>query len=278
MGRMDARAFHRRVAELLDAGRAFGTARLVALEGSVPQAAGAAMIVHPDGGTEGTVGGGRLEAAAITDLLGLLERGERACVLERYTLSRNELGMYCAGRAQLLLETYPPPDELVIFGGGHVGAALCRLAREVGGFRITVVDDRAPYADPARHPGADRVVHTDPSYTEDLPVLGAHSYCVVVTRCHEVDRVLVGRLAALDLAYLGLIGSAAKWRQLRALLEREGLAPQRLDRVVCPIGLPLGPTKRPEEVALSILAQLVERRHAHARARSSQPEKPAVDA
>ncbi len=262
---MERARFHERVAALLRAGERFATAYLIGLEGSVPQAAGAAMIVHPDGRTEGTIGGGRFEAAVITDLLALLERAP-ALERRRYTLSRDALGMYCAGRAEVVLEAFAPADELVIFGGGHVGAALCRLARLVGGFRITVIDDREPYATPERHPDADRVVRTDPTYTDHLPPLGPHSYVAMVTRCHEVDRHLLARLAPLDLAYLGMIGSQAKWKQLRALLEREGIAAEHLDRVRAPIGIPLGRTKRPEDVALSILAEIVRTRNAREQA------------
>ncbi|GIW70899.1 MAG: xanthine dehydrogenase [Planctomycetota bacterium] len=260
MEAMEAAAFHARVAELLRAGQPFGTARLIDFKGSVPQAPGAAMIVHPGGAIEGTIGGGRFEAAVTTELLGMLQDGGRIA-LRTYTLSRDELGMYCAGQAQVLLEAFAPAAELVIFGGGHVGAALVRLARQVGGFRITVVDDRLPYAAPEHHPDADRVVHTDPTYTEGLPALGPWSYAVLVTRCHEVDRTLLARLAPLDLAYLGMIGSRAKWGQIRRLLEREGIAPAQLDRVHAPIGLDLGRTKRPEEVALSILAEVVRTRN-----------------
>jgi xanthine dehydrogenase accessory factor len=262
---MELADFHARVAALLRSGRPFGTARLVGLEGSVPQAAGASMVVHPDGAIEGTIGGGRFEAAATTDLLGMLEDGAgRAVELKRYTLSRDELGMYCAGRAEVLLETFPAGDELVIFGGGHVGAALCRQARQVGGFRVTVVDDRLPYADPAHHPQADRVIRTDPTYAAGLPELGPWTYAVMVTRCHDVDKALLARLAPLELAYLGMIGSKAKWKQLRAILEREGADPAHLDSVHAPIGLPLGRTKRPEEVALSILAEVIKVRNERA--------------
>jgi xanthine dehydrogenase accessory factor len=146
----------------------------------------------------------------------------------------------------------------VIFGGGHVGEALGRLAAELRLFRVTVVDDRAQFAARDRHPRADRVVQTDPLYRERIPALGPWTYAVVVSRCHDVDKHLVRRLAAeADLAYLGMIGSKTKARSLLRELELEGAPRERLERVRAPIGLDLGETKDPATVALSILAEVV---------------------
>jgi xanthine dehydrogenase accessory factor len=248
--------FFARIASLLEAGRPFATARLVAAEGSVPQAPGAAMIVHPDGSIEWTIGGGRFEASVILDALRLLESGG-AIEVKEYALTRDELRMYCAGRARVLLEAHRPAPELVVFGGGHVGEALGRLAAEMRLFRTCVVDDRAQFASRDRHPRVDRVVQTDASWREGVPPLGPWTYAVVVSRCHDVDKALVRRLAAEDLAYLGMIGSKTKARSLVRELEQEGVPADRLARVRTPIGLDLGETKDPATVALSILAEVV---------------------
>ncbi len=249
--------FHRRIASLLEEGRSFAVARLVAARGSVPQDPGAAMIVHPGGAIEGTIMAARFEAAAALDALRLLESGGRAEVRE-YALTRDDLHMYCAGRATVLLEAYAPDPELVIFGGGHVGAALARLAAATGLFRVTVVDDREQYAARERHPAADRVIRTDPTYAEGLPPLGPASYVVLVTRCHDVDRALLRRLAREDVAYVGMIGSRSKAAAILAELAADGVPPERLSRVRSPIGLPLGETKDPGAVAVGILAEVVQ--------------------
>lgn len=248
--------FHRRVAELIEGGRRFATARLLEAKGSVPQAPGAAMIVFPDGSIEGTVGGGRFEATVILDAVRMLEDGGSIDVRE-YALNRDELRMFCAGRARVLIEAHAPAPELLIFGGGHVGEALGRLAAATRLFRTTVIDDRPPYAARERHPTVDRVVLTDPLYRERLPEMGPWSYAVLVTRCHDVDKALLKRLAGEDLAYLGMIGSASKARSILGELEREGVPPERLARVRSPIGLPLGATKEPGAVAVSILAEVL---------------------
>ncbi len=270
-----------RIAALLEDGRAFASARLLDVEGSVPQEPGAALIVRADGAIEGTIGGGRFEATVAADALALLEAGGAVEVRE-YALTRDELRMYCAGRARVLLEAHRPAPDLVVFGGGHVGEALGRLAADVGLFRTTLVDDRPLYAARDRHPRVDRVVRTDPTYTEGAPALGPDSYVVLVTRCHDVDRTLLKRLAPLDLAYLGMIGSKTKARSLFRELEAEGVPRERLERVRAPIGLDLGPTKDPGAVALSILAEVVkaleERKAARAAATAAVTPPPAPPA
>jgi xanthine dehydrogenase accessory factor len=252
--------FFARTAALLEEGRTFATARLIGSRGSVPQEEGAAMVVHKDGALEWTIGGGRFEALVRQDALALLERGG-TIELKEYALTRDELRMYCAGKASVLLEAHRPSPELLILGGGHVGEALGRLASELRVFRTTLVDDRPAYAARARHPRVDRVVLTDPQYEEGLPPLGPWTYAVIVTRCHDVDKLLLTRLAGEDLAYLGMIGSKSKAASMMREAEAEGVPRARLERVRAPIGLDLGGTKDPAAVALSILAEVTKVLH-----------------
>jgi xanthine dehydrogenase accessory factor len=252
--------FHGRVARLIEEGRRFATARLLDVRGSVPQRPGAGMIVFPDGAIEGTIGGGRFEATAILDAVRLLETGA-AIEVKEYALTREDLRMYCAGRARVLLEAHEPAPELVIFGGGHVGEALGRLAAAARLFRTTLVDDRAPYAARERHPSVDRVVLTDALYRENLPPFGAWTYAAIVTRCHDVDKAVLKRLCGEDVAYVGMIGSESKARTILRELEDDGVPRERLARVRTPIGLPLGRTKEPGAVAVSILAEVVKALH-----------------
>jgi len=253
--------FFDRTARLLEEGRTFATARFLDAQGSVPQEAGAAMIVHPDGALEWTIGGGRFEATVQADAVALLERGG-TIELKEYALTRDELRMYCAGRARVLLEAHRPTPELVIFGGGHVGEALGRIASELRLFRTTLVDDRPVYAARARHPKVDRVVLSDPLYREGVPTLGPWTYAVIVTRCHDVDKNLLRRLSQeKDLAYVGMIGSKSKAASMSHELLSEGVPEAALARVRAPIGLDLGATKDPGAVALSILAEVVKALH-----------------
>lgn len=250
---MDERAFHLRVADLLEKRLPFAVATIVRVDGSCPRGPGTKMLVHPDGRIEATIGGGRFEAMVIHDAVEAIEAGEAR--IQEYRLTKADIGMYCAGRVEVLIEPHRAEARLVVFGGGHVGQALVDLAAGMGGFHVTLIDDRPAFASKERHPRADEVVLTDEAYQRGVPTLDEHSYVAIVTRCHDVDKLIIRRLARAKVAYLGMIGSAAKARAVRAELEREGVPADDLARVRSPIGLPIG-GKSPGEIALSILAEI----------------------
>lgn len=252
--------FHRRVVALLEAGERVATARLVRVAGHAPQDPGAALVVHPGGEVEFTIGGGPFEAEVIQDCLALLESGE-AVVQKTYDLTREALGMDCAGRVTVLLEAPLPTERLVVFGGGHVGSRIAAAGAALGLFEVWVVDDREAFADAALHPGAHKVVHTDREWVEGVPELGPHDHVVVATRCHATDGVLVERHAGAKVAFLGMLGSKAKVATMWAELEVKGVPREALERINAPVGAFLG-AKAPGEIAASVLAQIVAKRRA----------------
>lgn len=247
--------FFRRVSDLLAERRTFAVARLLACEGSVPQSAGAGMIVFADGTIEFTIGGGPFEAAVIKDSIDLI--GSGGIVHKSYGITQKELGMYCCGRAEVLIEVPQAPWELWIFGGGHIGKSLARLAAQIGAFIVTVFDDRPEYAAVERHVDADRVVLTDRDYQHGVSRPGVTTCVVITTRCHQTDKKLVARFSGCEMAYFGMVGSAKKRRTMLKELMAEGASASGLDRLETPAGLPIG-GKSPEEVALSILSRVVQ--------------------
>jgi xanthine dehydrogenase accessory factor len=168
--------------------------------------------------------------------------------------------MACGGTAEVLLDPTGAGERLVIFGAGHVGLALARLASGVG-FAPEIVDDRAPACAAAGEARVGSVWRCDAEYATGVPELDATCWVAVVTRCHRTDRLALRRALAAPVRYLGLIGSRRKkeviYRQLR---EEDGVDAAALERVRCPIGLPLG-GDTPEEIAVSIVAQLLQERH-----------------
>lgn len=147
------------------------------------------------------------------------------------------------------------PRRLLIFGGGHVGRALTGLASPCG-FAVTVVDDRAEFADPARFPGA-RTLCGDPATAMDALVLRPEDSIAILTRGHARDGdALRAALARPETAYLGMIGSRRRVSAMLDQLAAEGVDPGRLARVHTPIGLPIGAVT-PAEIAVSILAELI---------------------
>lgn len=246
-----------RLHEAVSAGTPAALVTLIASTGSTPREPGAKMLVFEDGKTLGTIGGGRLEAQVIEDAQAALKEG-RSCK-KLYDLEPKGLGMYCGGTAEVFVDLYVSPTCLVILGGGHVGESLSVLSAFLG-LPHTVVDDRAEYATRARFPHARQVVVAQPHEALARLSVTENTAIAIVTRCHGFDlRCLVASLQT-KAFYIGMIGSRTKTQRLFELCRRRGLEPETDARVHAPIGLDLG-GRRPEEIALSILAEITMRRH-----------------
>jgi xanthine dehydrogenase accessory factor len=157
------------------------------------------------------------------------------------------------------IEPIEPSPELYVIGAGHVGFHLARLADEVG-FRVHVIDDREKFANADRFPAAAEIV------VDDIPAwigranLPPHAYAVIVTRGHTNDLEALRALAPRELRYLGLIGSRAKVARIYDALRADAMASELLTRVHAPIGLDIGAVT-PQEIAVSILAELIAVKH-----------------
>jgi xanthine dehydrogenase accessory factor len=164
-----------------------------------------------------------------------------------------------------LIEPLVGKPRLVVFGGGHVGARVAEAAA-FAGWRVTVVDDRPEFADPARHPAAEATITCD--YHELPPTLaiGPDTYVVVATRGHQHDAVVVDQIARMPTRYLGMLGSRRKVALTWKLMEEQGIARDRLDQIHAPVGLSIG-ADTPEEIAISVVAELVSVRRAGSRRR-----------
>lgn len=244
---------------------------VVATARSAPRNAGAKMLVAPDGGIAGTVGGGPLEASVIVESVKLLHDGGLSGA-RRFALTTDgdaaeslppgaeippELGMKCGGEVTVFLDVVRPPARLLLYGAGHVGERVATLAAEVG-FSCVVVDDRPAFADPARFPKAAAVLCRDLAQQPLGGVVpGAEDYLVILTRCHALDEGVLEAALQSGARYVGLIGSRRKVALiLRSIARRSGSDPRQDPRLHAPIGLRLG-DKTPGEIALSILAELV---------------------
>jgi xanthine dehydrogenase accessory factor len=145
--------------------------------------------------------------------------------------------------------------RLWVFGAGHVGTALAPIAQSAG-FRVTVVDERVEWAVPSRFPGEVEVLDAEPTDLLRRQPLEPADYAVVVTHSHPLDEALIQAISSAPPAYVGLIGSRAKWARFRARLAERGVEPAFLDRVRCPVGADIG-AATPGEIAVSIAAELV---------------------
>ena len=253
--RLDQEAIHARIAELLKDRKTFVVATILDKKGSAPQQAGAKILVYSTGSFEFTIGGGTFEAEVIHDALTVFNGTSPQ--FREYRLTKPDLGMYCQGVVQVYFEKYSPRPQLIIFGGGHVGQALSRISGASGLFSVVVIDDRKEYADPQKHSAADRVIWTDRTFSDNAPVVDGDTYVVIVTRCHATDQLLVKKYIHSGAAYIGLIGSRPKIRQFAKELEQDGITKSDFESIHAPIGIPIG-GKDPSEIAISILAQIVQ--------------------
>jgi xanthine dehydrogenase accessory factor len=214
-------------------------ALVTAVSGST---AGGRALVLADGSVEGAIGDPKLDRLAVSHGLELMweERSER--------------------RGALFVDVLAPPPRLLIFGAVEYANHLSHLAR-VAGWRPYVIDPRAQFATPARFPDAVEVIAAWPD--EALARLGGidrATYLAVLTHDPKIDdQVLVAALGA-EPAYIGAMGSRRAQAARRERLLAAGVAESELARISAPIGLDIGAVGS-EEVAVSIMAELLAVRH-----------------
>ena len=252
--------FLRALADLLDAGQTCATATLIDAVGSTPGKPGHRMIVLPDGGIRFTIGGGPFEATVIDDCRALLLAGGNT-VKEYRLLPTGDaaVGMVCGGSARVFIEVHPATAQLLVFGAGHVGREVIRMAKGLAWRRLLVDDREVMLAVEPVDVDVERI-HCADRFTGAFPVVDSRTYVVVVTRCHETDREIVARLVEEPVAYLGMIGSRRKVETVLAELEERGVPRERLAHLHAPIGLDIG-ARSPAEIALAILAEIVSLRN-----------------
>jgi xanthine dehydrogenase accessory factor len=248
------------VADALDRGEPAALVTIVSARGSTPQRVGAKMLVFGDGRIVGTIGGGCYENDAFWKAREAISN--RRPQLVHYELDDDfaqETGLICGGQMDVYIEPIEPSPELYIVGAGHVGFYLARAAHEVG-FRVHVVDDREKFANAERFPNAVEVVVDDVPAWISRAAIPPHAYAVIVTRGHTNDLEALRALAPRELRYLGLIGSRAKVVRIYDALVADKIDPERLKQVHAPIGLDIGAVT-PQEIAVSILAELIAVKH-----------------
>ena len=245
-------------------GRRFILASVVASRGFTPRKAGAHMLIAEDGATAGTVGGGAIEHVVREEARKLLLGGETHLLQKHLT---TELGLCCGGEMSVFLEVVEPAPRLFVFGGGYIGQALAGMACACG-FRVTVIDARAEWAHSERFPGARLCVEEPESFLRREPP-GASDFAVVVTHDHGLDQRIVERLLPQPLRFHGMVGSVPKQRKFALRLKARGFDAEQIARLRSPLGLRIG-AATPQEIAISIMAELVQVRRAAAPARLTQ--------
>jgi xanthine dehydrogenase accessory factor len=255
-----------RIAALEASGATFALATVVAVHRPTSAKPGARGIILPDGTIEGWVGGSCAQPVVVREALRSLQDGQPRLL----RLSKDgpgegrradgivELVMTChsGGTLEIYVEPRLPAPALWVAGTTPIARALATLG-SAAGWRVSVID---PVADPDAFPGVDRVV-TDGG----LRVLDPETspYAVVATQGVWDEEAVQRLLLREQVAYVGLIASPTRAGVLRQWLIEEGVPRERVAALRAPAGMDIG-GETPEEVAISILAELTSVRRGRA--------------
>ena len=157
---------------------------------------------------------------------------------------------------QVFLERVNRTPRLVVCGGGHVSVPIIQMGKMLG-FYVTALEDRPKFADCERRAGADEVICLP--FAEGLDEIEGDRDCwfVVVTRGHRYDTLCLEKILKKSFAYVGMMGSKRRTTLVKDQLEEKGFARSLVDTVHTPIGLEIG-AETPEEIAVSVMAQIIQ--------------------
>ncbi|MEW1699593.1 XdhC/CoxI family protein [Streptomyces sp. NPDC093249] len=214
---------------------------------------GRALLVRPDGGYEGGLGGHpELDRTAAGEARAMLDAGRTG------TVEIGADGSRCGRPLTLLVESSVPAPRMIVFGAIDFASALVRVGKLLG-YHVTVCDARPVFATAARFPEADEIVVAWPHrYLESTEVDGRTVLCVL-THDAKFDVPLLKAALRLPVAYIGAMGSRRTHEDRNERLRGVGVTELELARLRSPIGLDLG-ARTPEETALSIGAEIVAER------------------
>jgi xanthine dehydrogenase accessory factor len=256
--------FARAINDALEGERAVVLASIVAAGGAWSSCVGQQMLFHENGETFGTL---VLPDAPKELVFQLHESTQKAITagkphIEKIPGSANAW-------AEIFIEPFVPDPVLLIAGAGHIAAPLASLAHLMN-FSVSVTDDRASFANRERFPSVKQLLVGDIESTLKNYPITPRTHVVLVTRAHAHD--VQGLRAIIDspAAYIGMIGSQRRVWAVFKLLHGEGVPPEKLSRVRAPIGLDLGGST-PEEIALSIMAEIIKLRHGGSGIAMSEP-------
>ncbi len=250
------------LADAISAGRPVVLATVIRTSRSVPRRAGSKMLVWADGSQIGTIGGGKMESWVLNEAAETLAEGRnRVLDYDLVDPAGGDPGL-CGGTVTIHLEPFMSRPTVLVFGCGHVGRAVIDLAHWLG-FRVVAVDDRAELADPAEIPNADVVVSGSIEDALSAAPADDQTHAVLVTRSVALDVETIPPLLDTPVRSIGVMGSKRRWIITSKKLQDGGIAESDLHRVDAPIGVEIN-AETPEEIALSIMGQIITERRAGA--------------
>ena len=208
---------------------------------------GRRLAVSADGSCVGSI-----DAELDAELAEAAQRCIGADVVQTLDLS------WRGGAASIFLECTPPSQRLYIVGATHVAIPLCRMAKELG-FHVSVIDARPLFASEERFAEADALIHAWPDEAFEKLSLDGDSHVVTTTHDPKFDLPALALALRSDAASVGALGSRATHERRKQQLREKGFGDSELARIRTPVGLDIG-ARTPEEIALSILSEIVAKR------------------
>ncbi len=256
----------------LTAARSTVLVEVLEARGSVPREAGTRMLVSADA-CAGTIGGGHLELKAIAQARAMLQAADTSPQSAHYPLGP-ALGQCCGGAVSLgfsmfdaaALQAWPrsaPHFALQLYGAGHVGRAIARALAPLD-VLVDWIDERedefpAQFFEPGTPwPANIRKLCVD-AVDAEVRHAAPGAFYLVLTHQHDLDlQITEAILKRGDFGFLGLIGSKTKKQRFIHRFEQRGIAPELIERITCPIGVPGITGKEPEVIAAAVVAQLLQ--------------------
>jgi xanthine dehydrogenase accessory factor len=261
-------------AELTRRGEAFAVATVIRREAPSSARVGDSALVTATGAFYGWLGGSCTRSTAVRESLAAIRTGTARTIAlrpdpdaeSRPYVSPVRISCQSGGSVDLYIEPFLPAPRLVVFGVTPTALAALRIGKVLG-YATAAVD---PEAEAASLPDVDCVgPDLEAIQTSGFPRGDTSPLFAIVATLGERDEDALRAALALDPVYLGLVASRKRFQQVRDALSRRGLPAAQLDRLRSPAGLDIGAVA-PEEIALSILAEIVQ----VARARGARSDAP----
>jgi len=225
--------------------------------GSSPRDVGTKMVVSKDEIFD-TIGGGALEYQCIETAREFLSKNQQSQATQHtqtFNLGK-DLKQCCGGVVSVFFEVFPATNFILnIFGAGHIGQALTKVLTEID-CKVNLFDSRNDMLQ-QNYPKNIQTHHlTEPEIAVETCL--ANSYFLVMTHDHALDQQLCEAILARgDSVYCGVIGSRTKSIKFRQRLLKKGFSQDEFSRLTCPMGLSDLKTKKPMEIAVSVVAELL---------------------
>lgn len=251
---------YQELTEIMKSGESAVLATVITSAGSAPRKSGAKMLIKSDGTFVGTVGGGAGEELVRKKAVEVLKTRQSQIVhLDLSGKGKNSV-MICGGQMDIFLEPILSPETLYLFGAGHISQRTSSIGKMLG-FRVVVIDSRSEYNNNERFPDADTLIVEDFPQSFSRLEVDENSYIIIYTTGHISDEICLEFAVGTKAMYIGMIGSKKKVKEIKERLQQKGIPAKKLDEIHAPIGIQIG-AETPEEIAISILAEVIKVRRA----------------